>query len=159
MKKIILLFIFFGCFVTKAQTEKSELKIHSFSEIEKLQEGNPKPIIVFIYTDWCKICFGMKKNTFQNDDVINVLNDKFYFVKLNGEEKKDIPFLGKTFVYKPSGNKTGIHELAAELASINSKISYPTTVILNKKFEIDLQIDNYINSIKMKKLLNVYLKL
>ncbi|MFY9242994.1 MAG: thioredoxin fold domain-containing protein [Polaribacter sp.] len=159
MKKIIIFFILLGSFFTKAQTEKPELKIYSFSEIEKMQQENPKPIVVFVFTDWCKICFGMKKNTLENSNIIKLLNNHFYFAKLNGEEKKDIHFLGKTFVYKSYGNKIGNHELAIELASINNKLNYPTTIILNKKFEIDLQIDTYINSKKMEKILNNYLKL
>lgn len=159
MKKYILLFVlFFGCFAAFAQSEKTKLTIYTFSEVEKLHQQKPKPIVVFIYTDWCKICHGMKRNAFKNNDVIDLLNNQFYFVKLNAEQKEDITFLGKTFVYKPSGNKTGVNELAIELASIDGKISYPTATILNTSLEIDLQIDNYINSKKMKEILNKYLK-
>jgi thioredoxin-related protein len=160
MKKHILLFvIFFGCFATTAQTEKTKLNIFTFSEVEKLHQQKPKPIVVFIYTDWCKICHGMKRNAFKNNEIIDLLNNQFYFVKLNAEQKEGITFLGKTFVYKPSGNKTGINELAIELASIDEKISYPTTIILNSKLEIDFQIDNYINSKKMKAILKRFLRL
>ena len=136
MKKIIILILFIANLATFSQSVKSELRVFSFEEVDQLHQQKPKPIIVFTYTDWCKICFGMKKNTFQNDEIIKLLNDKFYFINLNGEEKKEITFLGKTFVYKPSGNKTGTHELARELASKKGRISYPTTTI---KF-----INNYI---------------
>ena len=43
----------------------------------------------------------MKKIIFKNEKAIRLLNDHFYFIKLNGEEKKDISFLGKTFNYMP----------------------------------------------------------
>lgn len=159
MKKFLLLFLLFGYFATNAQSEKKTLNTYTFSEIEKLHQQKPKPIVIFTYTDWCKICLGMKKKTFKKKEIINLLNDKFYFVKFNAEQKEDITFLGKTFVYKPSGNNTGIHELAIALASIEGKISYPTTTILNPKLEIDLQIDSFINSKKMKSILNKYLKI
>ncbi len=155
--KLLIIIFFFGCFALKGQHSKIKLKEYSFSEVESLQKIDPKPLFIFIYTDWCKICEGMKKTTFKNNKIIELLNNNFYFIRLNGEETKDITFLGKTFVYKPSGNKTGTHELAKELANINGKISYPTTTILNSKFEIDIQIDSYINSKKMKKLLENYL--
>ena len=160
-KKLLFLFIFFGCFSICAQInkEKEVLKILSFEEVEKLHQQKPKPIVAFFYTDWCKICFGMKKNTFKNDKVVHLLNDKFYFVELNAEQKEDISFLGKTFVYKPSGNRTGINALAKELASIDGKISYPTTTILNSNLEIDLQIGNYINSKDMHIILIKFLTL
>jgi len=151
IRKILSIFIFIGGFANFSQTE---LKIYTFSEVEKLQQQKPKPVAIFIYTDWCKICFGMKKTTFKNKEVIQLLNNNFYFVRLDGEEKKDIIFLGKTFVYKPSGANTGVHELADELASINKRISYPTTTILNSKFEIELQINGFSNAKEMKKILS-----
>lgn len=150
--------VFFGCFTTIAQSEKIALKTYSFSEIENLHQQKPKPIVAFIYTDWCKFCYVMKQNTFKNDEIIKNLNDHFYFVLLNAEDKNSITFLGKTFNYKPSGNKTGLHELANELAFMNGKISYPTTTILNKNFTIDVQIPNYISSKKMKSVLKKYLE-
>ena len=156
MKKIIILILFIANLATFSQSVKSELRVFSFEEVEQLHQQ--KPIVVFTYTDWCKICFGMKKNTFQNDEIIKLLNDKFYFINLNGEEKKEITFLGKTFVYKPSGNKTGTHELAIELAAIKGRISYPTTTILNSNFEIEAQIDGYLNSKKFYKFINNYIK-
>lgn len=158
MKKIITLILFLGNLATFSQTVKRELKVFSFEEVEQLHQQKPKPIIVFNYTDWCKICFGMKKNTLQNDEIIKLLNDKFYFINLKGEEKKEITFLGKTFVYKPSGNKTGTHELARELAAIKGRISSPTTTILNSNFEIEAQIDGYLNSKKFYKLISNYIK-
>lgn len=149
MKKHILLFIIIiGCFTIQAQ-KKQKLNIFTFDEVEKLQQQNPKPIFVFVYTNWCKICFGMKKTTFKNQEVIKILNNNFYFVQFDGEEKKSIRFLNRKFNYKPSGNKTGIHELALELASVKGKISFPTSIILNPKNVIDLQIQGFINSKKM----------
>jgi thioredoxin-related protein len=149
MKKLLILTIFLGKLAIFSQSEKSELRVFTFEEVEKLQQQKAKPIVVFMHTDWCKICFGMKQNTLKDQEVIRILNEQFYFVKLNGEEKKDIFFLGKKFVYKPSGAKTGTHELAKELASINNKIQYPTTTILNTNLEIAFQINTYINSKNM----------
>ena len=159
MKKLLILTVFLGNLAIFSQSEKSELRVFTFNEVEILHQQKPKPILVFLYTDWCKICFGMKKTTFKNDKVVRLLNDKFYFVKLNAEQKEDVIFFGKTFVYKPSGNKTGINELAKELGSIDGKISYPTTTILNSNLEIDLQIGNYINSKNMHMILMKFLTL
>jgi len=158
-KKLLFLFIFFGCFTSYAQENKGKevLNIFTFEEVEKLQQQQPKPILVFLYTDWCKICFGMKKTTFQNKEVIQLLNDAFYLVYLNGEEKKDILFFGNTYTYKPTGTTTGIHELANELGTIKKRIAYPTTIILNTAFEIDAQLIGFYNSKKMKQMLTTYL--
>ncbi len=142
-----------------SQAESNQLRISTFPEVEKLQKQTPKPIVVFLHTDWCKICHGMKTTTFKNKEVINLLNTYFYVVQLDGEEQKDIVWFGRKFHYKPNGSGTGTHELAQNLASIHGKISYPTTTILNSKLEIDLQIDSYINSKKMAAILTKYVTL
>jgi thioredoxin-related protein len=154
-KKLLFLFIFFGCFAIYAQERKGKevLNIFTFEEVEELHQQTPKPILIFLYTDWCKICFGMKKTTFKDQEVIKLLNNNFYFIKLNAEEKQDITFLGRTFMHKPSGN-SGTHELAKELAYINGKNSYPTTTILNINLEIDLQVSDYISRKKMSVILS-----
>ena len=158
-KKLLFLFIFFGCFTIYAQERKGKevLNIFTFEEVEELHQQIPKPILVFLYTDWCKICFGMKKTTFRNTEVIKLLNDNFYFVKLNAEEKKEITFLGKMFTYKPTGINTGMHELAAELGTIKKTIRYPTTIILNTVFEIDAQLTGLYNTRKMTDILTTYI--
>ena len=102
MKKTLLLLLLLGSFLSFSQEKKQTLNVFTFSEVEKIQRQNPKPIIVFITTDWCKICHGMKSTTLKDRDIIQILNDKFYFIKLNGEEKEDITLLEKTFVYKPT---------------------------------------------------------
>jgi len=77
IKQLLFLFIFFGCFTIRAQInkEKEILKILSFEKVEKLHQQTPKPIVIFLYTDWCKICFGMKKTTFNKEEVITILNE------------------------------------------------------------------------------------
>ena len=158
-KKLLFLFIFFGCFTIYAQERKGKevLNIFTFEEVEEIHQQIPKPILVFLYTDWCKICFGMKKTTFKNRKVIQFLNEKFYFIKLNAEEKQDITFLGKIFTYKPTGINTGMHELAVELGTIKKTIIYPTTIILNTVFEIDAQLTGLYNTRKMIDILTAYI--
>jgi thioredoxin-related protein len=159
IKKILFPFIFFGCFTIYGQesAEKEVLNIFTFEEVEKLHPLNPKPLLVFIYTDWCKICHGMKRTTFKNKKVQQLLNKKFYFVMLNGEEKKDITFFGKTFIYKPTGTNTGMHELANKLATKEKRITYPTTIILNTALEIDAQLTAFYNTKKMTQIITKYL--
>lgn len=158
-KKLLFLFIFFGCFTIYAQELKGKevLNIFTFEEVEEIHQQIQKPILVFLYTDWCKICFGMKKTTFKNRKVIQLLNEKFYFIKLNAEEKQDITFLGKIFTYKPTGINTGMHELAVELGTIKKTIIYPTTIILNTVFEIDAQLTGLYNARKMIGILTAYI--
>ncbi len=157
MKNQVLFYILFGTLTVFSQPESNALRIFSFSEVEQLQRKIPKPVVVFLHTDWCKFCHAMKTTTLRNEKVIRLLNDSFYMIMLNGEEKKDIVWFGKKFKYKPTGTDTGTHELTTALASIQGKISYPTTTILNSKIEIDLQIGGHVDSKSMQVILKKYL--
>jgi thioredoxin-related protein len=123
----------------------AQLKTHSFEEGEKLSEENPKPFVIFIHTSWCKYCKMMENSTFKNPEIIKILNTDFYFIALDAESKDDIHFNNTVFKFKPKGHKTGIHELATELATINSEVVYPTLTILQTDFSIIFQKHSFLN--------------
>lgn len=154
MLKALLIAIFFLPLSTFAQ-----LPSYSFAQLDSLQKIEQKNMVVFIHTDWCRYCQSMKNTTFKSKEVIQLLNKKFWFADLNAEEKKDIIFNKHTFKYKPTGNNTGIHELAEQLGTINGKISYPVLCILNTKYEIIFQYDQFLSSTDLLKVLNEGLKI
>ena len=77
----------------------------------------------------------------------DLIQQNFYFVILDAEEKRDISFAGKTFQYKPTGKDTGIHELAETL--MGGKTTYPSLIILNTKNEIIFQYNGYLKSLEL----------
>jgi thioredoxin-related protein len=145
--------LFFLGYVLLPGITFGQLKAISFEEIATLQKVDPRPMVVFIHTDWCRYCQGMKYTTFKNDNVIKLLNNNFYFLDLNAEEKRDIRFHQKTFKYKPTGNNTGVNELAEQLGSKNGKLSYPTLCFLNADYEIIYQQHDFIDSKSLIKIL------
>lgn len=100
-----------------------------------------RPIFIDVYTDWCGWCKVMDKNTFSDPKVAAILNEKFYAVKFDGEQKEDVQFDGKTFKYVASGSR-GYHELAAAL--LNNKLSYPTVVFLDEEFAMIQPLAGYL---------------
>ena len=137
-KKLLILLVFFCTFSGFAQ-----LKTYTFSEAEKLEQQNPKPIFVFIHTSWCKYCKMMENSTFKNPEVVQLLNENFYFVSLDAEQKNPILFKNNTFRFQPKGQNTGVHELAEELGTVDGAMTYPTFSILDKNNTILLQISEY----------------
>ena len=131
-----------------AQTNTYEL-----AKIDSLQKTEKRNLVVFIYTDWCRYCHSMKNTTFKDDPIIKILNENFWFSELNGEEKKDIRFRDHLFKFKPTGNSTGIHELAEQLGTIEGQITYPTLCILNADYEIIFQYNQFISSYNLLKVL------
>nr|WP_315197752.1 DUF255 domain-containing protein [uncultured Flavobacterium sp.] len=124
----------------------AQLKTHTFEEAEKLSKENPKPLVVFIHTSWCNYCKMMENSTFKNLEIINILNNNYYFISLDAESKEDINFNNHKFSFKPNGQNTGIHELATALATINSQVVYPTITILQSDFSIVFQKHSFLNS-------------
>jgi thioredoxin-related protein len=124
----------------------AQLKTHSFEEVEQLSKENPKPIVVFIHTSWCKYCKIMENSTFKNPAVIKELNENFYFISLDAEKKREITFNNHTFHFKPTGTNTGIHELATALATIDDRVVYPTLTVLDTDYTILLQKHSYLNA-------------
>jgi thioredoxin-related protein len=154
MRKVFaILLIVWASILIQRQGLFAQIKTYPFEKIDSLQNVQNKNAVVFIYTDWCKYCQTMKNTTFKNDSIIKLLNNKFYFINLNAEEKQNITFNNYTFKYKPTGINTGTHELANQLGTINNEISYPTICVLNTNKEIIFQHPNYINHLDLKKIL------
>ncbi len=103
-----------------------EIKWISFEEAVELQKKNPKKIIVDVYTDWCGWCKKMDKNTYTDAEVIKQIEQHFYFVKLNAEQKEEIKYKDKVFTFK---QEYKANELAVSL--LNGQMSYPSTVFLD----------------------------
>ncbi|MDH7444419.1 thioredoxin family protein [Aquimarina sp. 2201CG14-23] len=135
------------------QNIAAQLKIESFESIEDKMKIAPKPLVIFIHTDWCMYCKNMENTTFKNEDIIQRLNEKFYFASLNGESQETINFLSNSFRFQPNGNKTGVHQLAKELATVNNKTAYPTLTILNPKYEIIFQQQSFLSAKQLIKIL------
>ncbi|GGW26947.1 thioredoxin family protein [Arenibacter certesii] len=114
----------------------------SWEEAVKLAETdkNPKKIFVDVYTDWCGWCKKMDKDTFQDPKVAEYMSQKYYMVKLDGEQKDPIEYKGQTFKFVASG-KSGYHEFAAAL--MQGKLSYPTTIFLDEKVNMLSPVPGY----------------
>lgn len=137
MKKFTILF-----FLLIANQIFAQLNTHTFEQAEKLSIENPKPFVIFIHTNWCKICKMMENTTFKNKQVIQNLNQNFYFIFFNAEDKKEIKFNKNMFKFKPKGTNSGIHELAELL----SNQTYPTITILQPDYSILTQIESFVNA-------------
>lgn len=143
-KKLIYIVFFVSLHAVAQEQEALALKTYSFEEVSALQLQEKKPVVVFIHTEWCKFCLAMKQNTFTNKEIINMLNTHYYFISFDAESKKDITFNSHTFKFKPTGDNTGVHELAVALT--DNKLTYPATIVLSPNNEIRFQSTNFLSS-------------
>ncbi|AJA68208.1 thioredoxin family protein [Myroides odoratimimus] len=122
-----------------------------FSELEQVMATDPKPVVVFMHTDWCSYCALMEKKTLNNDKVMQKLDEDFYFISFNAEQEEAIEYKGKRYELRKTGVHAKQHELAKELAQSNA---YPAVIFLNEKLEIMYRHFAYVRSNDMYKLLN-----
>lgn len=138
-RDFILLFIIT---VTTFGLQAQEVDWMSWEEaVERVSsDKKPKKIFIDVYTDWCGWCKKMDKETFQNPEVATYMNENFYMVKFDAEQKDPVTYQGKTYKYVPSGRR-GYHELAAAL--LQGRMSYPTVVFLDETMNMLSPVPGY----------------
>jgi thioredoxin-related protein len=120
---------------------KGEVKWLTFEEAVLQQQKKPKKLLIDIYTDWCGYCKKMDKNTYSDPIVAAYINEHYYPVKFNAEDKQPVKFKDRTFVFKPEYKS---HELAISL--LNGKMSYPSTVFLDEQMNMIQPLPGYLEA-------------
>ncbi len=132
---ILILFMSIS-FTIKAQ----EIQWMSIEDVEEAIENEPRKVFVDVYTDWCGWCKRMDTSTFSEKDIIDFLNENYYCVKLDGEDKDVLQFSGHSFKFIDQGRR-GYNELA--YAILEGKLSYPTYVFLDENLDVLQRIKGY----------------
>ena len=122
----------------------------SIEEAVRLNEKEPRNILIDVYTDWCGYCKKMDRETYENKVIVGLINKNFYAVKFNAEQRDSVVFKGKTFGFINQGRR-GVHEFAAAL--LKGKMSYPSTVFLDKKQGIIDRVPGYLRPDFMEQVL------
>ncbi len=114
-------------------TTADEIHWVSFEEAEQMNQKERKKFFVFYYTDWCGYCKKMDKEVFTDANVINTLNNEYYAIRFNAEQKDPVTFDGNVYEFDASRGRRGMHEIANEML-LGQKVM-PTTVILDNNKE------------------------
>ncbi|MBI1289232.1 MAG: DUF255 domain-containing protein [Flavobacteriales bacterium] len=134
-----------------AETEPSD-KINwvSLEEADKLRQQVPRKILIDVYTDWCGWCKRMDATTFSDPELVKYVNENYYAVKLDAEQKEPITIGGKTYEYIANGRR-GYNEVASEL--LQGKMSYPTIVFLDEHMNMIQPLPGYRDAKEMQPIL------
>ena len=129
------------CFLALDCQAQAPLQWYSFEEALELMKVEKKKIVIDVYTDWCGWCKKMDKSTFQKTQIANYLNEQYYPVKLNAEQREIINFAGQQFKYVDQGKSKSYHEFA--LAVTKGQLSYPTVVFIDEDLNIIQSIPGF----------------
>ena len=128
----------------------------TIEKAQELQKTNPKNIIMDIYTDWCGPCKLMDKNTFQNSDVANFLNENFYAVKFNAEGNSSVNYKGKLYdnpgFKKGTSGRNSSHNFTRYLGVYG----YPTIVFFDVNTNPIAPITGYLTPSQIEIYLNLF---
>jgi len=131
---MLLLGISVFAFIPHSQPKTgSNIKWMTIEEAYALNQKTPKKFVIDVFTDWCGWCKVMDKKTFTNPAVADFINQNYYAVKLNAEQKEDIVLGKDKFSYVSQGDR-GYNQLAASL--LRNQVSYPTVVFLDEKMQL-----------------------
>lgn len=128
----------------------------TLEEAVALQKKSPKKIMMDVYTNWCGPCKMLDKNTFQNKDVADYVNENYYAVKFNAEGNENVNFNGQEFSnpnYNPalSNRRNSAHELSRYFEIQ----AFPTIVFLDEKANLIFPLKGY----KTPEQIELYLKM
>jgi len=137
----LLIFLFSFAFSLNSQAKVNWL---SWSEALELNQKEKKKIMVDIYTPWCGWCKKMEKTTFSTPNIADYVNENYYAVKFNAEQKEDIIFNNKLYKYIGNFGRRGYHELAFEI--MRGKMSYPTVVFIDENQNVIQPIPGFQNA-------------
>lgn len=119
----VIILVILTAFAPKSQKELKWLDWNTGYPLAKKQN---KIILVDAYTDWCGWCKKMDRDTYTNQEIIDLLNKDFIVIKFN-PELTDI-------VYNLDGKNITGRELFGQLTQGKST-GFPTTYFIqpNKK--------------------------
>jgi thioredoxin-related protein len=97
MKKLLITIFSFTLISFIFGSEKNQTWFSFGEGINKASKTN-KPALIFIKTDWCKLCKEMEITVFSDEKIQKYMNENFVAIMLNAENKNPIAIInGKKY--------------------------------------------------------------
>lgn len=75
---------------------ESKIIWHSLDEGLKQASQNEKHLYIEFMTDWCGWCRKLEKDVYTNQEIIDLLNNDFIAVRINGDSNEKIIYKGES---------------------------------------------------------------
>ena len=142
MKKLAFLLIVLAPYFVFSQGQiTNAINWISLEQAKKYSKKYDKNILVFFFKKDCAYCEEMKRETFSDQTVINLINQNFFAVKFDSRTKDTILYNGIKYSNQQpiSHGSTFRHDFYHEVARFNRNgedlTTTPTIVLFNSKFE------------------------
>ena len=143
MKKIIVLLLaIIPILVFSQGAVKTEIDWIPLEKAKQYAKKYNKNILVYFFKKNCPYCEEMKRETLKDINVVNLINNNFFPVKIDSRTKDTIIYNGIAYGNQQpesSGRNDWRHDFYAEVAPFTqngaSQLTTPSIVIFNNKFE------------------------
>lgn len=154
MKKYITLLAFILLVNINASIAQEKINWISIQQAEKLSATQPRKVLIDCYTDWCGWCKRMDATTFSDPSIVKYINENYYAVKFNAEQKDTVIFKNYTFVNPDPASNRSTHQFASTL--LNGQLGYPTMVFLDEQFSILSPLPGFVQATELLPILHFF---
>ena len=136
MKKLFFVLVFMPLISFSQGMPSNSINWISLSEGEKYSEKYKKNMLIYFYRNNCDYCKRMKDEVLTDPQIVKLINENFFPVKLDGKTKKSIKYNGKNYINDVSieedPKSSWRHNLFFELVTpTKGNFYWPTIVIVN----------------------------
>ena len=102
-----------------SETPGAGITWYSYDEGMEIAQAQNKPVMIDVYTGWCKWCKELDRVIYSDPDVVN-LADKFVCIKINADNHRDL-----AAKYNPTGGVPAIVFLRSDGTETHRLGGYP----------------------------------
>lgn len=115
--------------IVSQEKSANSIKWYEINEAFEMNKKEPRPVFIFVHTDWCSWCKFMMKTTLTNPGIANYINTYYYAVKFNAETTDTIEFNGIKYFNRRVGRQP-VHDLATKL--LEGNFTYPSVIYFDR---------------------------
>tara|TARA_A100001388_G_C28632970_1_gene433179 strand:+ start:290 stop:778 length:489 start_codon:yes stop_codon:yes gene_type:complete len=160
-KKIFLILFFIPLLVYSQGNVKNKIQWLNLNEAQEYSKKYKKNMFVYFYRPNCEYCERMKSETLSDTSIINLINNNFLPVMLNGRTKDTLIFNNIRYSNQQpvDHGATFRHDLYFELVnSVKGQLFWPSSVIVSSDYQKLISIPGFQPKRNYSRLLKRYIK-
>jgi thioredoxin-related protein len=128
----------------------AQVQWRTTQEIESAFKQEQRPVLVYIYSSWCKVCRMQETSVFNDSLLAKAMNKQLYALRINAEDTAHLSFFGRKY---KGANKNHYHEFATYFQPQEATLSFPSFVLLNTRLEPLFRQAGYLSKDELTSLL------